>query len=593
MKRISILYSILVITIFPFCTKAQGIYNNGANIVISTGTYFVIEGNNGNLRNETNNKNGVLDLAGTLKIGGNLSNNVIASDMFGTVASGSEVVFTGTNTQTIRGTTSAVFQFDKWQINNGAIVELAAGKKVTCTTTMVNNGTLTLKSTGNDGTATLLTPAVISIKGTTNVEQYLTTGRTWYVSSPVTGAMAGAINAVTGTSMVSYNETTGSTSPWITASSTLTPAKGYVVAPPTNTNPTVVFAGALNTGAQSIALTRTVGQTKEGFNLVGNPYPSYLNAMTAINTNASVEKTVWYRTKGTNAYFFETVNTSSGAGTNLSGTGAVTGYIPPMQSFWVRATAGTTLNFANTDRSHATGSTTLLKAPVAQNAVTQMLRLQVSNSLNKDETLIYFNANASDELDNYDSKKMTNGDVAIPEIYTTVGSEKLTINGMKNIPTNELPLGLTPGQANTFTIKATEFSNFDANTHVILKDRILGIEQDLNVVDAYTFASVDASVADRFNVIFKTTGFSTETIYVNDNSTVMVYRNAANQIAVQLQGTVSNDAIIKVYNLLGQQLETTRLKNTTTIVGKSLTSGAYVVTVKNGGKTVTRKVSLR
>jgi hypothetical protein len=220
------------------------------------------------------------------------------------------------------------------------------------------------------------------------------------------------------------------------------------------------------------------------------------------------------------------------------------------------------------------------------------LRLQVSNGINNDEALIYFNANAADGLDNYDSKKMSNANVAIPEIYTTVGGEKLVINGMKNIPTNELILGFDGGQTSSFTIKATEFSNFDANMHVILKDKLLGTEQDLSTRTTYTFTSDVASTTDRFSVLFRNTSSPTETLDANDNPTVSIYRNAANQIAVELQGTVSSDAVVSVYNSLGQRLETTQLKNPTTIIGKSLAAGAYVVTVTNGGKTVTRKVAI-
>lgn len=109
--------------------KAQGLYNNGANIVVSSGTYLVLDGTSGNFRNETSGNDGVIDLTGTLKLGGNFTNNVSSSDAFGTLASGSEVIFAGTSTQTIGGSSTAVYNFDKITVNSGATVEVTAGKK--------------------------------------------------------------------------------------------------------------------------------------------------------------------------------------------------------------------------------------------------------------------------------------------------------------------------------------------------------------------------------------------------------------------------------------------------------------------------------
>jgi len=57
------------------------------------------------------------------------------------------------------------------------------------------------------------------------------------------------------------------------ASSALNPLRGYVSAATTSLG----FTGTLNSGLKTIALTRTAGKTKAGFNLVGNPYPSYLD----------------------------------------------------------------------------------------------------------------------------------------------------------------------------------------------------------------------------------------------------------------------------------------------------------------------------
>jgi len=277
---------------------------------------------------------------------------------------------------------------------------------------------------------------------TSTVEQYLPTGRNWYVGVPlnseVTTIPYTALTSGGATSVSYWNETIGD---WVNNyTGNLSNGVGYIaVSSSGSATNNISFTGTLNDGNITVDLTRTVGKTKEGFNLISNPYPSYLNAMTAINTNsANMETTIWYRTKGS-SYSFETVNTSSGEGTH-----GVTGYIPPMQAFWVRATAASTsLTFTNSMRSHAnpTGITTTLLKTKSMIGPTK-IRLQVSNGVNTDEALIYTNENAQNDYDIYDSRKLSNDNVSIPEIWTIAGSEDLVINGFNQLPVNvEIPLG--------------------------------------------------------------------------------------------------------------------------------------------------------
>jgi hypothetical protein len=87
------------------------------------------------------------------------------------------------------------------------------------------------------------------------------------------------------------------------------------------------------------------------------------------------------------------------------------------------------------------------------------LRLQVSNGINTDEAVVYFNANASNGFDAYDSPKMSNANKAIPEIYTLAANEELVINGMNELALNtELPLGFSSGELNNYSIKASEIA---------------------------------------------------------------------------------------------------------------------------------------
>lgn len=494
----------------------------------------------------------------------------VNSDGLGLTASNSLTVLSGAHL-TINASTTI----------NGITVE-RGGKLTNNSGQTLTLATLTLKSDAS-GTATYVDNGTSAIT-TGNVQQYLTGGRNWYVSSPVASAASSVL--ANASSVYKYDEPT---SLWQTESSTLSPVKGYV-AEATSTGTVTFTGGILNTGAQSVSnLSRSaVDVTKTGYNLVGNPYPSYVNWGSATKTN--LLSTMWYRSKnaGNTAYVFDTYNATGSAGTGNNGT-VVTAAIPPMQAFWVKVTSGTgTLAFDNTMRSHEVATNRLRAAAISSQ---QILRLQVSNAVNSDEALVLFNTNASDGYDAYDSPKMTNGNASIPEIYTTVGTEKLVINGLNSVITNSvLPLGFTTGASNTFTIKATEVSNFDADTRIFLKDVLLNTEQDITDGAAYSFTSDVANTDSRFSLLFKTPTATTEVDNKAEKLVVSIFKNTNGQITINSNITMEQGGIITVYNTVGQRIIQTQTTGASTVINKTFGSGVYLVTVNVAGKTTTKKL---
>lgn len=469
----------------------------------------------------------------------------------------------------------------------GSLTVNPAGKLTISSGQSLSAGTLTIQSDAT-GTGTLkdentdANPPTIAA----TVQQYLTSGRNWYVSSPVSGATTANLSSAS--SIVYYNE---STAEWLSPANgaKLDSLKGYISVSTTSSGP-VTFNGNLFSGVKTINLTRTPGKAKEGFNLVGNPYPSYLNWTTAIANAANATTTIWYRTRVEGSFTFHTYNAQSGLGVPTG----TTGEIPPMQAFWVRANpGGGTLTLNNNMRSHGSASSSLLKAPAALKSDQKVLRLQVSNSSNHDETVVCFNPNASNEYDAYDSPKMSNGNPEIPEIYTTSGTEPLVINGLNNIELNkEIPLVLTLGQSTQFSIKATEISNFDANTKIVLKDKLLNTESDLELENPYSFTSNIVSKSERFSIIFKTISITTD-INKPANGKVIVTLNSNNQIVVNSGELADKKGIIRVYNSVGQNIETFPINGAITVIHKSLGAGLYIITVSAEGKNSTNKLSIK
>ena len=524
-------------------------------------------------------------------------------------------------------------------------VTVAAGGKLTITGGALNvtNGII-LESDAN-GTATLVdayeTPTVNA-----TVKQYVTAGRNWYMSAPLNNT-ANVSDLNRGNSVQYYDESTGL---WQIASGTLTRGKGYIQVANASqgTSGTVQFEGIVNSGDVPVTLTNnTAGR---GFNLVGNPYPSYLNwslvATDLVNTHPTTgakmpNGTAWYRTidyngksawatgvvyaansvvyNGTSFYKTLTGGTSgatapTGTGTNISdgsviwqnegsvyifatvssnGTpshASVSNLIPPMQAFWVKTnTGGGTLTFKNSMRAHESVSNKL-KAPKSQLSTMPFVRLSVSNGASADQVAIYASENASNDFDSADAPKFFNNSGSYQaEIYTLAGNEKLAINALNSIEEGTtLALGFVTENDNRFSLKATEIANLPANLQLILRDKQTNTEFNLSEGEAYQFGSSATNNADRMSLIFRAKG--TTTGFDNKNhSKAIVYSNAAGQIVISSPEKCN----YSIYNALGQLIENGQTTAKLQTVNCKLNTGIYVVRVLDNGNELTTRVIIK
>lgn len=408
------------------------------------------------------------------------------------------------------------------------------------------------------------------------------TDRNWYVAVPVTGKTASDIT-LSGASIVKRNEISASWDP-VSAGTTLTAGVGYIaVASATSANTSWTLAGNLHSGKVEVGVTRS-GESSTGFNLLGNPYPSYLNWEQVLNLNATnastLQPTIWYRTATYNEdlskydYTFNTYNSVARVATPTN----TTGYIPPMQAFWVRANSAGTVTFTNAMRSHGDGANNKLKAPKI--STQQLVRLQVSgSSAVADEAVLYFDSNAQNSFDAYDSPKMFNNVASKPEIFTYAGLEKLVINGMNEIPyDSEIPLGFVAGIIGDYSITRTEFTNFNVGTRIMLKDALNPAHEfELTEGASYNFSSHPTTAStSRFSLIFRAPSLTTDVDNASEFN-AQVFVNAANQITI-IAPEKSNYAI---YNGLGQLIENGAITSNSQNSKFKHAAGVYIVKVNN------------
>jgi trimeric autotransporter adhesin len=482
----------------------------------------------------------------------------------------SNITIGSTGSLTINGNTSA------------ASITINPKGRLTISPTFTLSSAINLQSDEN-GTATLVDETGSQVL-TGTVQQYLATTRNWYISSPVSNAVAPV--------GYTYYQRDEAGASWITqpfvATNTFAVGRGYI-ALPGSTASVISFStesgGKINTGDVPIVLTKGTN----GFNLIGNPYPSHLTWTKAFvqSKSALIDPTIWYRTNSgvtnTGGWSFTTYNAVSEEGTPST----ANGIIPPMQAFWVKAVAAGTLTL-NSDLTRSHQSSNALKAPAAKSSDRQRIRLQVDNGTTTDEALIYFDKAASDALDRYDSPKFAESNTTT-QIFTSIGADKLVINGMNNINL-ETPIGLgfVPGSGTSFSIKANEISNLPTDIKVILKDNVTLAETDLtDGVSTYSF-SPEITSDDRFSIIFRTSGAITRLKNYTDNS-MLAYYNNNHGLTIKTDNDKLIGSTVLVYNSLGQQLISTKLSEVTMNIDFPYAPNVYFVRVDNVLKKVTVK----
>jgi len=490
---------------------------------------------------------------------------------------------------------------DKITLAPGARLTLGNGNTLSAT-----NGII-LESDAN-GTATVLGSG--SLSGNVTAKQYLGSARNWYVSSPVSSASAPATNvdyyyeyveAGNNTDFASQPGTSSLYWKGLSTGTTMAVGKGYIAK--ANAGTTVQFTGTPNNGDITTTFNLTRNDAKgKGFNLAGNPYPSYIDWSDVAAANPNLENTYYYRTKNTlDGYTFVTYN-GAGSGSYVVGNGTanttITRFIPPTQAFWVRVksgTASTTMSFTNAMREHRDDNGNLMKAP-RQNMRTSV-RLQLQNGTESDELLIYQDAAASNGYDAYDSPKMLNNSATTPDLYTKAGDEKLVINGLQTITENmELPLGFSLNAPSTLKIKATELSNLPEGTAVYLLDKVANTQTELTPATEYSFTTTESTTNNesRFSVLFKAPGITTDNINP-ENMDVLIYVNADNKIVIN---TLENQYYY-LYNSVGQKISAGKTSKNNTIINLSVKSatqsftGVYIVKLIINNSEIIKRVIIK
>ena len=312
-----------------------------------------------------------------------------------------------------------------------------------------------------------------AVTGEIDAERYIGEDEWHLVSTPVDGETA---NIFFGNYLQTYNEATQVWTEIEDETTPLVPMTGYAMWGTTDPDTYYTFTGVPGTGNQPVAFT---ADNAFGWNLFGNPFPS------------SIDWEVVTIPPGMNSavYYMESVGNYVTYVSGVGGSGSR--YVPPMQGFWISATAPGTFSVGNSDRSHL-GTDEFYKN---SQEVSNYIALQVQSGDMVDKTYIRLNDEATPAFDGkYDAYKLMAPNKIYPQIYTIAGEDKLSISQLP--ATDVIPLGFYVKNSGNYTISLEKMTDIQSCQ---LEDLKTGIVQDLEK-GAYTFSYTEGENDNRFRL---------------------------------------------------------------------------------------------
>nr|WP_315148585.1 T9SS sorting signal type C domain-containing protein [uncultured Flavobacterium sp.] len=511
-------------------------------------------------------------------------------------------------------------------VTNGAVTlqplfNLTVGDAVT----VVSPGTLTIEDSANLLQTTYTGPNtgnVIVKRNTTPVLQYDAT----FWSSPTTGTQTlGEFSP--GTDWDRYNTYDSVNDVYVNEDATTAVFQkgiGYSIRCPDGTSstvPTVIphqFVGVPNNGDFTIPLYTPSGDI--GLSLIGNPYPSALNAEEFIAENlydAVLNPTntltgtyyIWSHNNRLTGNDFSsddyyTCNLSGGVGYATSGTGnnnLPTKYIASGQGFFVENEIAGDLKFKNSMREKNTPAqdpkenanfyrTKNVKKISELERHRIWLDITDSAKTTGNQAMVGYIENATNDYDlGFDTYLFDDTKPLL--IYSMLSTYPVAIQG-RALPfsdTDTVPMGYYTKIADNVTISINSVDGlFLDDQGVFLEDKLLNLIHDLKS-DPYVFASAAGTFNDRFVLRYTDGTLGTNNFNTKESTVLVSIKNKQ----IKINSTSETIDKIMVYDILGKQIYKKEKVSNQEVIISNLTAKNQLLIVKTtlqNGKTVSDKI---
>ena len=483
-------------------------------------------------------------------------------------------------------------------VASGNTLTIDETSSLTVSGDFTNDGTVTLNSTADDFSSLIVTGTA---SGDITYNRFVNSyndgfGGGWdLVGSPTVMTIADFTTAngsnieVIGDNYAfsQYDNATGEWERYATASQTgsFEAGKGYSMA--TTGGSTVAFTGAMQTAVQSINIINNDGLNGVGrrWNLVSNPFPSYIDGSAFLTANATIIDDVYtgvYGWDGSDYVIYNQLDFNS----NVS--------IAPGQGFWVAAasTVSAQLDFT-ADLRTVSGSGDFVRGP---QLLTYSVGLKLYNGESQQAaTKFYFRDGLSLELDpGYDAgafNQSTKLSTRLPQgtQETAFARNAMGMDAMQN---TRVPLEIKQNAGQTFSVSIADME-LPQDIYVYLEDTLNGTLTSLKDQDFELTAQSDLSGADRFFIVFKSNSVLSSGDSLDINALNVYKANTDSFVTIAGISPELGKLNVSLYNILGQTVREKVLNPTTatqTISTQGLASGLYIIQLKSGNQVFTKKI---
>ena len=372
-----------------------------------------------------------------------------------------------------------------------------------------------------------------------------------------------------------------------------TSGKGYMIRSANSwpTTPTVFngqYSGVPFNGNLSVNLGR-------GYNLIGNPYASPINADRFLSDNEATIGALyfWTHTIAASGGVYPVNNFASY--TTLGGVASAAGGLVPNgtiqtgQGFYVRAFDFGSAIFSNFQRVNASVSTQFYRNSNETTSVTEKHRIWLNlndANVSYNQILVGYTEGATSGFDNAIDGRIL--DDSKPMLYSVLNADKLVIQG-KGLPfTDEdiVPLGLKVLVPGNYTISLENVDGLFVNQDVFVKDMNTNVIHNIKQ-GPYSFTSQDGTFENRFELVYKNTTLGGED-FVYENALTVYTSN--NGIVLNSSALISE---VVVFDVLGRKLHQQTVTNQEEVVVSKIVKSNQALLVKttlSNGQVITKKV---
>ncbi|MFK7781201.1 M14 family zinc carboxypeptidase [Psychroserpens sp.] len=365
-------------------------------------------------------------------------------------------------------------------------------------------------------------------------------------------------------------------------------AKGYRAA--STDNGTFTFEGDVTTGALNVPIIHS-GTENAKWNLVGNPYTSYIRLDDFLNANINE-----LDPQSVAVYGYDANDTDGSVWSvwNMAYSDAnPNSLIAPGQGFFVSSkVAGSNVSFTPSMRTKGTGDDFIQ----GRNSNIAHFVIRMTSSTKVSETDVYFKDNASLGLDiGYDAELYEETPSSF-SIYSELTEAGQNLNmAIQSIGFNDVngstlvPLGVNLLQGQQVAIS---MNTEDLQYNVYLEDILTNNSTLLNTSDYNITADSDLLGTGRFYLRFEP-----ETLSVSETNldTIQIYNDSSSKQIV-VKGQLTEDTSIVLYDIQGRIILTADLdinSNFNVIDAASYSKGVYLIQLTNNTSTNSKKLILR